>query len=655
MGSKRRIPIDRRDYDRILITETLPYETPVIFSAEGFYSQVKALDSMPLIQRKIVECLVKGIGGEKSKVGTVPFHYKIRKNAREYRRLSVVHPRAQWRFKEFYERFEGLLLHYCSESKASIRAPTKVAGSFYKKSSWEEIYKYKTGGVASATIDELAKHIPSYFAYRGHDRLYKFFESQEYLDLEKRYELMWTLDVSKCFDSIYTHSLAWAVKEKQFIKEHLQASTFAERFDDVMRYANHNETNGIVIGPEVSRIFAEVLFQEVDLQVVDRLKKKGLLFGSQYAVRRYVDDIFIFASDEDVTKVVYDTYADVLLSFNLHANAAKSLRFVRPFTTEKSRLIDAANAVVAAFLGKFLESSNGSTALVPRPIHSQWRLTRSFINGVKATCAAHEASYDDVASYLIAVLSERVKKLAGCKIDKGDAEAKSDYSAALKVLLEATFFLYGVAPSVSASYKVCASTILAIRFARKYLGEHQLSLSQRIFELTLAHLEINSKGSSEDVEVFVPLETLNLLLAASELGSDYLIPEDSIAALFTTHRRLSYFQVTCYLYYVKDSPEYEVSRKQVLSQVTATLADLSDLLVDSEKAYLFLDMLSCPFVDTVLKRKWIRDAFEIFQCAKPTKAEVTSYLASAPTAWHTDWAGVDLLNLLERKELRQVY
>lgn len=654
MVSKKSIPISRQDFDRVLITETLPYETPIIFSGDGLYAQLRAMNSMPAIQRQIVESLVKGVGGERSRVGTIPFHYKIRKNAREYRRLSVVHPRAQWKLREFYERFEGLLLHYCSESRVSIRAPIKVAGSFYKKSSWEEIYKYKTGSVASASVDEVARHIPSYFAYRGHDRLYKFFESQEYLNLEKRFEQMWTLDVSKCFDSIYTHSLAWAVKDKQFTKQQLQASTFADSFDEVMRYANHNETNGIVIGPEVSRIFAEVIFQEIDMQVMDRLSKRNLRFGAHYSLRRYVDDVFIFAPNEDLAQAVYDGYSDVLLSFNLHANAAKSLKFTRPFTTEKSRLINAANLVVANFLEKFLDSPGGSTALVPRPIHSKWRLTRSFIDGVKAICSAHKASYDDVASYLIAVLSERVKKLVGCRIAKGDAGAQNLYAAALSVLLEAIFFLYGVAPSVSASYKVCASTILTVRFARRYLGELELMLCQRIFELTLTHLEINPQGSSEDVEVFVPLETLNLLLAASELGPDYLIPTDVIAAMFSKPR-LSYFQITCCLYYVKDAQEYSSTRQQVLSQVNARLSDLSDLLIDSEKAYLFLDMLSCPFVGAVDKRKWIRDAFEIFQAAKPSKTDVTAYLAASPQHWHTDWTGVDLLNLLERKELRQVY
>ena len=39
------------------------------------------------------------------------------------------------------------------------------------------VYKYKTGVVATDTLDGYAKHTPSFFSYKGYDRLYKFFNS----------------------------------------------------------------------------------------------------------------------------------------------------------------------------------------------------------------------------------------------------------------------------------------------------------------------------------------------------------------------------------------------------------------------------------------------------------------------------------------------
>jgi hypothetical protein len=181
MSKRKPINIDRRDYDRVLITETLPYETPIIFSGDGVYSRLKNLEKTSQIHQQIVDVLIRGNGGKKDSRGSVPLHYKVRKNSAEFRRLSLIHPRAQWRIRKFYERYESLLLYYCSLSPASIRAPERVAGSFFKKSSWENIYKFKAGGVATLSMEELSKHTPSFFAYRGFDRLYKFFESPDFL------------------------------------------------------------------------------------------------------------------------------------------------------------------------------------------------------------------------------------------------------------------------------------------------------------------------------------------------------------------------------------------------------------------------------------------------------------------------------------------
>lgn len=654
MSKRKPINIDRRDYDRILITETLPYETPIIFSGDGIYSRVKELKDASKIHQQIVEILIQGKGGKKEHGGSVPLHYKVRKNSVEFRRLSLIHPRAQWRIRQFYERYESLVLYYCSLSPASIRAPERVAGSFFKKSSWENIYKFKTGGVATMSMDELSRHTPSFFAYRGHDRLYKFFESPDYFGLEKQFALLRTLDVSKCFDSIYTHCLGWAVKDKEFTKRNIQAGTFADEFDAVMRFANHNETNGIVIGPEVSRVFAEIIFQEIDRRCFLRLEPE-LTFGVDYAVRRYVDDVFIFARDEYVADSIYECYADVLTTFNLHANASKTLNLSRPFTTNKSRLITATSENVNDFLDKFLEANGGVATLAPKHIRSPWRLTRSFIDGLKATCSLNVATYDDVASYLISVFSERVKKLVAGKVGKADIAAQRDYCVALEVLLDVIFFLYAVAPSVGASYKVCTAVLLATRFSEKQLGDFHATLAQRIYQLTVTHLAQERQSAAANVEGFVPLETLNLLLAARELGSEYLLPEAMVAGLFKTQGTMSYFQIMCCLYYVKDSPEYESLRSSAISAVRLRLSDLSDLLVNTEKAYLFLDMLSCPYATEIEKRKWIRDAYSTFQLAKPDKIELTAFFSQMTEDWNIAWSGVDLLNLLERKELRQVY
>lgn len=652
---KKKNRIKQGDYNRILITETLPYETPIIFSNDGLYDRVNAVETADDIQKTITKALVLGEGLHKGVNSTSPYLYKIKKNSLEFRRLALLHPLSQWKVKCFYQKYEKLILHYCSESPASIRAPQNVAGSFYSKSSWENLNQYKSGTVSLSGLDRYVKHAPSFFSYRGHDRLYKFFNSRDYFSLEKRFSVLRTLDVSKCFDSIYTHGLSWAVKDKEFTKENVAvSSTFAQEFDQVIRHGNHNETNGIPIGPEVSRIFAEVLFQEIDRRAIDRLPK--LRFGIDYAFRRYVDDLFIFAESEDVAQLIYGVYSDILVSFNLHANATKSLSFHRPFLTTKSRLIYEAGRHANEFFDKFLVDA-GQGALAPKPVFSQWKLTKSYIDSIKALCSYNEANYDEIASFLISVITERIKKLVNNNLNDQPPELADRYLRAFEVLLDVLFFLYSVAPSVGASYKLSTSIILSFRFSKQHMPEHVSTISQRIYDLaSTLLLDQCGRRHGEGVDGFIHLECLNIVLAIRELGGDYLLPQQILSDLFVRDKALTYFTIVSCLFYIRAEPQYEEVRTKVLKAVSAKLRNLTDILMNSEKAYLFLDMLSCPFIPELTKRHWVKSLFSVLKKTAPTTAELTTFLTAANTThWQIDWADVDLLNSLEKKELKQAY
>ena len=43
-----RIKINKEDKSRVILTELLPYEVPMLFSNEGFYNIIKSGDSSPL-------------------------------------------------------------------------------------------------------------------------------------------------------------------------------------------------------------------------------------------------------------------------------------------------------------------------------------------------------------------------------------------------------------------------------------------------------------------------------------------------------------------------------------------------------------------------------------------------------------------------------
>ncbi len=652
---KKKNRIKRNDYNRALITETIPFETPIIFSNDGLYDQISSLDTSGEVQKTIVKALVLGEGHNKPINSTSPYIYKVRKNSNEFRRLALLHPLSQWQLRCFYQRYENLLLHYCARSPASIRAPRRIAGSFYSKSSWENINQYKNGTITLTSLDKYVKHTPSFFSYYGYDRLYKFFNSRDYFSLEKQFSVLMTLDVSKCFDSIYTHSLSWAIKDKEFTKSNVAvSSTFAQDFDQVIRHGKHDETNGIPIGPEASRIFAEIIFQDIDRRAIAKLE--NLKFGIDYTFRRYVDDVFIFSNSEKTARLVYEVYADVLVAFNLHANASKSTTLHRPFLTTKSRLIFEAGLRANEFFEKFLEEPEKGV-LKPKRIFSQWKLTKSHIDSIKALCSSSSANYDEIASFLTSVITERIKKLVNNDLTGCSEEDAKTYLAALDVLVDVLFFLYSVAPSVGASYKLSTSLILAFRFSKIHLPDYSETVSHRLYSLASTLLrEQCGKPHAEGVDGFVNLEYLNIALAIRELGEFHLLPQRVLYELFIKDKKLTYFTIVSCLFYVRGDDQYKAIRKKLLKAASSKLGNLSDVLMNSEKAYLLLDMLSCPFVPDSAKSAWIKSLHTVLNKPQPSGAELAAFLPAATSGhWQVDWADVDLLNSLEKKELKQAY
>jgi len=322
-----RVKIDKNDFNRILLTELLPYEVPMLFSNDGFYQ---------LVASGKHESFIKKLKPIKEEYG-IPFNYEIAKaNDTDTRTLSVIHPFNQYNFIEFYKKFDSIMLHLCSKSPFSLRSIKKVAKYI---SSSELVFSDDFLKDASVEVEQDIQeydpqYLKSYFIYEPVDLIYKFYDRHDYQRLEQRYNLLWEFDISKCFYHIYTHSITWAIKDKESAKRnHKIKSLFENQFDQLMQQANYNETNGIVVGPEISRIFAEILLQQVDINVLEKISKQGIKFGIDYEVRRYVDDIFVFSNDTKVLEKIFKAFKDELSFYKLYLNPNKTKKSASPFIT----------------------------------------------------------------------------------------------------------------------------------------------------------------------------------------------------------------------------------------------------------------------------------------------------------------------------------
>ena len=73
-------------------------------------------------------------------------------------------------------------------------------------------------------------------------------------------------------------------------------------------------------------VFAEILLQSIDVKIKKRLKNltPSIVESSDYVIKRYVDDYFLFYNDEGVRRVIYDTVIDELAEYKLFCNESKN-------------------------------------------------------------------------------------------------------------------------------------------------------------------------------------------------------------------------------------------------------------------------------------------------------------------------------------------
>ncbi len=136
------------------------------------------------------------------------------------------------------------------------------------------------------------------------------------------YKYLLKLDLSKCYENIYTHSITWAILGKKEAKneygkkreERSDEYKKANKLDEYVRGINNNETKGIPTGPITSRIISELILAEID----DQLTKNGYFF------KRYVDDYkFYFLSKGDAEKFI-PYFQRVLHEYKLNINHSKT-------------------------------------------------------------------------------------------------------------------------------------------------------------------------------------------------------------------------------------------------------------------------------------------------------------------------------------------
>lgn len=139
------------------------------------------------------------------------------------------------------------------------------------------------------------------------------------------------LDIANCYSSIYTHYIPAILlgddEAEKIYKYNLNKGEYGDdeeicdndlykkylKLDMIVRRQNKNQTNGLLVGPVVSRLIVEALLTRIDIE----LKENNILFS------RYVDDyeIYLFDNDEEYIK---SKFISILRKYGLSLNYEKT-------------------------------------------------------------------------------------------------------------------------------------------------------------------------------------------------------------------------------------------------------------------------------------------------------------------------------------------
>jgi hypothetical protein len=143
--------------------------------------------------------------------------------------------------------------------------------------------------------------------------------------LRSRSRYVLKADISRFYDTIYTHSIPWALHGKLNAKVDKTSRLIGNELDRLVRDSQDKQTIGIPIGPDTSLLIAEIILSSVD----ETLKKAGITNGL-----RYIDDYdFGFQTLAEAEEALCQLQ-EILNEYELALNPSKTEIITLPWPTD---------------------------------------------------------------------------------------------------------------------------------------------------------------------------------------------------------------------------------------------------------------------------------------------------------------------------------
>lgn len=324
--------LERNKLDYIL-TDLLPVEMSELFSFSQLYAFLMGKENQAIL-KNLVQTIKENKARSNIKMfengwSTKPLKYKILKGTDTMREMSIIQPFSALNLFLFIECYQKDILNYFEKHHDfSIRYHKKSTDLYYKSSSGKVVEYFQNQSFRAGR--GIIQQAGNYFKVTPFESINSFADSRIWRMCNFEYKYFAKLDYKACFDSIYTHAYTWIIERNVVDAKGAKNSHLFVTIDRILQNINGRSSNGIVVGPEFSRMMAEILLQHIDREILLSLSKENIIYAHDYVAFRYVDDIFLFANQPQIIEQVLSKYKTIGERYLMRLNEFKLVKGETP-------------------------------------------------------------------------------------------------------------------------------------------------------------------------------------------------------------------------------------------------------------------------------------------------------------------------------------
>ena len=145
---------------------------------------------------------------------------------------------------------------------------------------------------------------------------------QHSIELSLDYAYMFETDLTDCYNSIYTHSIVWALHTKKIAKKKRKdESLIGNVIDSHIQDMRHGQTNGIPQGSVLMDFIAEMVLGFADIELSKEINSENI---RDYHILRYRDDYRVFVNNPQDGEKITKFLTEIMIDLGLKLNQSKT-------------------------------------------------------------------------------------------------------------------------------------------------------------------------------------------------------------------------------------------------------------------------------------------------------------------------------------------